>query len=154
MKTNELILGVILTVSIFGPLFYLYIVGRNRKNRITKTLNELAAALNLSINESDIWGDKALGYDKVKKMFVFISLKGNQSMEQQINIRAVVSCKLLSKPTSVALQFVKMDSTIDTIELYNTNHDVPLESGYHIALGKKWIDILGKEIPFRPKKAA
>jgi hypothetical protein len=154
MKTNELILGVIFSASIFGPILFLYFAGNKRKNKLTKALNQLVSELNLSISVSDIWGDKTLGYDKVKKMLVFISIKGNESIQQHIDLHKVVSCKLLDKPTLVGLQFVNMDSTIDTIELYNPNHDAPLESGFHITLGKKWIDILGKEMPFRPKKAA
>jgi hypothetical protein len=154
MKTNELILSVILSASIFVPIFYVIFVGNKRKNSVTSALAKLAGSLNLSITESDIWGDKALGYDKVKKILIFISIKGNQSIEQQIDFQTVVRCKLLNNPTFVALQLFKMDSTIETMELYNTNEDALFEAEQHINMGKKWIVILDKKIPFRPNKVA
>lgn len=154
MKLGEVILVILFTMLIFGPLYYLYYWSNSRKRRIITLLNERAKALGLTLSDMEIWYDKGLAYDATKKMLLYHSVLNNAVIDEYIDLSQVKKIKILTSDNQIIIQFDYFNNTITKLEIYNAQFESPFESGQAMIVAKKWVEIVNGLIKPQINKAA
>lgn len=154
MKTGEIIIGIVLTASIFAPLFYLYFLSNRKKMKIERALKLLAKRHDMRLSEFEIWNQKGLGFDSSKRALVYVSILNDLPTEKHVNLLDVKSAKVVANHDVVTIQINTYSSDVINLEIFNSLFDEPLNSRFHLLLAKKWVDYLNNLIKNNTQKAA
>lgn len=145
MDRSTIIMGVIFTLAIFGPMGFLLWLGKQRIRRMQKALTTYASTHQLRLDETDVWNDKALGLDSQHKQLVFIQFpKGLEPVEMRVDLSTVRKATAHQAADSVSIILDRGDKggMAKPIVLFDGTVDSTTEMGFHYELAKKWANYI------------
>jgi hypothetical protein len=138
--TTQTILGIIFFILTISPLIYFGKVAKNRSQRAKKRIEAYASEQNSAIDDIEFWNDKAFGINKEKKQLFYTSLQQNNEQTRIIDIKSIKHCSVSVKKTTIELlfEFKNATTSVDRIQIYNSEFDDVNEVGYHNQLAIRW----------------
>jgi hypothetical protein len=156
----SLITGILFLIIIFLPLFYINRKIKERRGKVLKALKGIETNAGFKFKDFEIWQDKALGVDVEKSVMVFLNLDPAREMRKFVELAKVRDFRIIQGMDVIELVFDKRMGALEMSEsicIYDSSIDSPMEVGFHRILGLRWIDKLkqAKTLnPKQPKKAA
>lgn len=153
MKADVVIMGILFTTAIFGPLAYLVWMSKAQFRRLNKLIQQQAKQAQLSLEEKEVFNEMALAVDAGKRKLLVVSKDGQSQM---IDLTNVLGCQLDSSETEVRL-FLNTRGTPLSIVIFDAKRDDPFEKAYLFQIANRWkerISALLKNTYATPLKAA
>lgn len=145
MDRSTIIMGIIFTLAIFGPMGFLLWLGKQRIRKMQKALATYAATHQLRWDQTDVWNDKALGLDIKNRQLVFLAfIKGLESVQLQVDLSAVkkATAHQAADSVSIILDRGEKGGVAKPIILFDGSVDSTVEMGFHYELAKKWANYI------------
>ncbi len=160
MDSFNLIMGIVFSLAMFGPIAYLVWAGQSRTKKMKTILKNLARDHQFQFAMQEVWGDKALALDSIHKVFIYQSRQAGAEANKVIALANATFCKLEKKKDKVQILIGIQDALgvyTETVCIYDTQYDDTTEAGFHALLGEKWKESIKSVIvseTTRPSKAA
>lgn len=141
MKTSDIIVSILFTVALFGPIIYLYYYSKSHYFKMLSTLKNFARGKNLSLSQFDVWGNKALGIDDKNGVLMFSDQYIEKTPVMEIDLAQTSHVELItsSKEIIVELKVATISKPV-SIVIFDPYVNDPLERGFHLELAKRWVN--------------
>ncbi|MEQ8474360.1 MAG: hypothetical protein RIC35_24400 [Marinoscillum sp.] len=145
---KSVIMGTLFIIAIFGPLFYFVWLGRARLNKSKRIINRVANQRKLRFTERELWNDRGLAIDPVKRMLIWVDTSTSNYTWNIINLTGISSCTVIHTSDSIQLNIIQTNRAIasETICIFDTKTDDPFEHGFHQLLATRWKDRINQFI--------
>lgn len=152
MNLYTLLSGLLVVAIIILPLLYFYWKNQAKTKRMNNLLIEFAQKNRLLINNSDFLEDLAIGIDATKNVLLYIKIINNTEHREMVDLNTQKKCTLFvqrSQGESKSIEFISLvivskSQTEVSLELYNSNSNVPLSN--ELSMGEKWTKIITQQI--------
>lgn len=137
---KSLTLGILFTIAIFGPFVYFIWLGRKRLRKTQQVINRVGLKRNLNFTEKEIWNDRGLAIDPLKRM-IWVDTSSSNYKWKVIDLAKVQSCNVIDTQHIIQLIITYKDQKwqpFEVITLFDAKVDDPFEKGFHTILSKKW----------------
>lgn len=153
---SSTILGIVITLIMILPLYWLLSAGSKKRKKLSKKLTELASNKSCSLSQQDLWDRTTIGIDESKKMLFYVSQTNHGLITHSIDVSTIKSCRINTidkdavaangKPTKVTdrlelvISFTEAGQNEVSLEFYNTANGSYGLSG-ELQLIEKWAHI-------------
>lgn len=160
---KSVIMGTLFIIAIFGPFFYIAWLGRARLNKSKKIIARVANQRKLQFSEREIWNDRGLAIDPIKRMLIWVDTSTSNHKWSIINLSGITSCSVIHTSDSIQLSVssqTNKGTVSEKIDIFDTKIDDPFEHGFHQLLATRWKDRINQFISTKkspsltPRKAA
>ena len=152
MDTSVTIIGLIITILIGIPIFYVMRSNSINKEKIKEIMNKSSQNNRFNFEKTETQNKKVLALDEKNKGFLLMNFNQKEEEVYFIDLNAIDSCKLaiIAEGNSNTIEKIdfefqhKKDKKIETIPFYKIENDqmgqICLHEDHQLA--KKWREII------------
>lgn len=148
-----LLMGIIFTLLIFGPIIYLIMWERRGILDLKKRVNDKFLEKNKTIGQFEIWHGRVIALDSTKGMLIYLNNNRTQSLSI-VDLKKVIHSEVKRTNDQITLSFKMMHNT-DALDLvlFDSTYDSILNAGYYNLIANRWSLLINQALN-RDKKFA
>lgn len=152
MKTSDIIVSILFTVALFGPIVYLYYYSKTHYFKILSSLKNFARSKNLNLSQFDVWGNKALALDDKNEILMFSDQYLDKNPVLEIDLKKATQVELITSSKEIIVELrTYSNSQPVSIVIFDPYVNDPLDRGFHLELAKKWVNKIKPFVKKKPK---
>ncbi|ADV49520.1 hypothetical protein I2486_11205 [Cellulophaga sp. E16_2] len=128
MDTSVITICLVLVGIIFIPFFLFNMSGKSTSKKVEEAAKALNTKNQLTISQSELWGNAYIGIDENKQKLVFLKFSEKETYERVVAISSVKDCMILEQRKFFKVKN-KKDSHLEKLDL-----KITLKSGQYFEL--------------------
>lgn len=116
MDISLVIVSIVLVGSVFIPYFMLNGEEHKERKKIGLIIKCVISENNLNISESENWGNRYIGIDKVQRKMLFLKIIPSGNYTQLLDLNTLKGCQILIKRKDIKTKY-KKDSILENLDL-------------------------------------
>lgn len=142
MKSSDIIISVIVTLSTLSPIVYLYYHSKTQYFKVFKSIKTYIETHNFSMNDFEIWDNKGLAIDIEKRILVYSDQFIESTPVTFIDLNNIRSIDLSASKFEILIEMKSKRGHSTIITMFDSLKDDPFQKGFYMEIAKKWVQKL------------
>ncbi len=138
MKSSDIIISVLVTLSTLSPVVYLYFHSKSRYYRVFKSIKSFFNTHNYYLSDFEIWESKGLAIDMENKILVFSDQYIEKTDIQFVELSTIRKVDLCVGKNEILIELKSRRGHSTVIPIYDAIKDDPFQKGFYMEIAKRW----------------
>lgn len=103
MDTSFVIVCLIVVGLVSIPYFLFGLAGQSEKKNMKAKINQIIEKNNLSVSQSENWGNTYIGLDTNHRKILFLKILASENLEQLLDLDIINGCQIMEKRKAIKI---------------------------------------------------